>query len=186
MSDYAKVNVYQSKGVWYFHTPGAPWPERGEEGPEFYDGMIVNEIGEIVSEVRRSSASIHRRIDRQVSAYIKGFVAAVEAGEVEKPDGGDCWGCYLQAKDAAPGPHGRAEPMGFDHYMDHFAEGYYVPSLLMNALRARGYGDLDYLLVWERGKSYYTKNALRQFFARLRPALYAMSDAKAEAAWPVT
>ncbi len=65
--------------------------------------------------------------------------------------------------------------MGIDHYLSHFAEGYYVPSLLGNAIKARGY--LDPAVIWHmtvtRKDGRFAAEILRAFFRNMKPALYA-------------
>jgi hypothetical protein len=67
-----------------------------------------------------------RRIDR----YIVGYLDALDAG-MPAPSGGDCWYCYLFEQ---------ANMGGADHLLSHMDESYYVPSLLWNAVKERGYG----------------------------------------------
>lgn len=67
--------------------------------------------------------------------------------------------------------------MGLGHYRDHFSEAYYVPSLLWNAIKERGYADPS--LIWSmmqsdlaRGReSHFIRTALTRFFRRRKPAL---------------
>lgn len=72
-------------------------------------------------------------------------------------------------------PHGRTEPLGIDHYLTHFADAYYVPSLLLNAIKARGYRDPA--IIWHMIKAQrdgeHAARILRAFFKDLKPALLA-------------
>lgn len=183
IGDFTDVRLYASKGVWYVG---------GEPQIVFYDGITVNAAGEpIHSEAaqRRQATElkVRAKLDKLVREYIKGFAAHVVANGLEAPSGGDCWGCAMQVKDApqvdtsgfrrqAPTPHGRVEPMGLDHYLSHFKERYFVPSLLLNAIVSQGYRDPGY--IWhmiaadaKRGDTAMLRRILRGYFMRLKPAL---------------
>ena len=59
-----------------------------------------------------------------------------------------------------------------DHLFSHFEEKYYVPSLLVNALKERGYGDIGY--IWrltKAGGSDWARMALRNYFKNRQEAL---------------
>jgi hypothetical protein len=78
-----------------------------------------------------------------------------------------------------PTPHGRVEPMGVGHYIDHIREAYYVPSLLWNALVAEGRPNPA--RVWQmiaadaaRGSGQGVRRTLAWYFRRLKPALLAV------------
>ncbi len=69
------------------------------------------------------------KLNKKIGVYVKGFVAALLAGKVPAPSGGDCWGCCM--KDMNTG----FPVMGTGHLHEHFDENYYVPSLFANAIR---------------------------------------------------
>ena len=72
-----------------------------------------------------------------------------------------------------PTPHGRVEPMGLGHYREHLDEPYFVPSLLWNAVKARGYGNpaLIWHLIKDRKNGRMAEENLRAFFRNLKPQL---------------
>lgn len=180
INEYTSARIYASKGIWYF-----------QGGILFRDGATIREDGSPIrakgdAVKQRTEEKAIRSLDRKVSAYIKGYAALVSAGGLEDPSSGDCWGCSMTVAED-PGvsqgtrcrtrsaPHGRLEPMGIDHYLSHMTEEgrYYVPSLLWNAIKSRGYGDPAY--VWQaikgRKDGRWAAQILRGFFRDLMPAL---------------
>jgi len=74
-------------------------------------------------------ASKHQR---KVKKYAKDFIKALMAGDVPAPGGGDCWFCSFVGKDGVSwGEMGEHN----DHLYAHIVEKYYVPSLLMRAIK---------------------------------------------------
>ena len=77
-------------------------------------------------------------------------------------------------------PHGRIEPMGVDHYLSHMSveERYYVPSLLFNAIKARGYADpgLIWYMTVTRKDGRMAADILRAYFRNLKVSLYAEAE----------
>lgn len=67
---------------------------------------------------------------KKIGNYITRFINAMERGEVAMPSGGDCWYCGMI------GDNGSC-----DHLESHIEENYYVPSLMVNAMREKGYAD---------------------------------------------
>lgn len=189
INDFSPANIYQQKGAWYFGGSAARL--------EFQDGIAVSRDGLPVNlpAAAEDGSADRRKIDRQVRDYIKGFAAAAERGDIGDPSGGDCWGCYMSKAGETPGPapraegsfrngsmpspHGRTEALGIGHYLEHFAEGYFVPSLLFNAIRCAGYREPG--LIWHlctkqdrpKDRADWTARVLRGYFRRMKPALYA-------------
>ena len=195
----AGVRVYSDRGAWKLYR-------EGQVVCRFEDGLIVDASGRPVNapQDEPSAAEIQRKVDRAVRAYIKGYAAAMAAGEIPQPGNGDCWGCLFhdtrdaeQAKPreggwrqvATPTPHGRREPMGLSHYIEHIglgeegaAEVYHVPSLLWNAITAARYGDPRYVasMIWGRRDGEWTARVLRGYFRKLKPALVAELSGRQE------
>ncbi|MBT9176522.1 MAG: hypothetical protein DDT20_00841 [Firmicutes bacterium] len=70
---------------------------------------------------------LRAKIDRFAAEYVRQLFA----GKIDAPGPSDCWGCYLVAD---TGEH----PLGSDCVLGHIEEKYYVPSLLLRALKAEG------------------------------------------------
>lgn len=183
MTEYTRVRLFADKGVWYVQ------PELGWEAKRslFYDGMPITADGLPTAPQFPTPMDMERKrkLDKAVSAYVKGFAAHIVANGLDNPGNGDCFGCLFQVKDAPtvtqgamrlenrPTPHGRIEPMGNDHYISHFEEKYYVPSLLANAIKAAGYRDPGFIwaMIRDRKDGDMAARILRGYFKNLKPAL---------------
>jgi hypothetical protein len=153
------LHVGSDRGAWYLYRdePTGEWT-RFEAHPEwdyehrrwnkvcrYFDGITIAADGTILnprSEVKeeRQYKAEHKmglRIDR----YIEGYFAAMEKGKVELPGNGDCWYCGMHVTDGKDKGKAWGEVSHSDHLDVHMKERYYVPSLLWNAVRARGYRD---------------------------------------------
>lgn len=182
MCEYTRIRLYSIKGVWYV---GGDWKD---QSPIFVDGMTINLDGQPLHPQFPSLGDTERKrkLDKLVSAYIKGFAHSINTNGLSDPSNGDCFGCLFQVVGAPevtqgamrrerPTPHGRVEPMGVDHYLSHFEESYYVPSLLWNAIKARGYTNppLIWRLIRDRKDVDMAARILRGYFKDLKPALLA-------------
>lgn len=197
INEYTRAHVYAVKGQWAL-SDGPSWEAR--QTSVYYDGMLIDENGTPFAPKfpTKTDTAIKRQLDRAVSAYIRGFAAMIEAGELEPPSSGDCWGCLMNPVDAKPvtqgpfgranrpTPHGRVEIMGVDHYLSHMGLGedaderYYVPSLLVNAIKARAYRDPGFIwqMIASRKDGSMAAGILRAFFRNLKSALLAELQAR--------
>ena len=124
----------------------------------FYDGVTVDadgyaprirNSGPSPAKLRRHEAAV-KRMKGRIDKYVDGYIAALKAGKVSMPGGGDCWYCGMQTTEGTPlgdnmptlHPDGTVKNrVNTDHLLSHMSEKYYVPSLAVNALRERGYRD---------------------------------------------
>ncbi len=170
IAEYSPIRVSQTRGLWYV-------------GDGLYQDGIIYQDGTIRGTIPAGDTERAKRaLDKQVRRYIRGFCDhVIAAGEISAPSGGDCWGCHMRASDPA------AEPMGYGHYLDHFGgtpdepDPYYVPSLVTNAIRARGYGSPA--MIWamiqgetKRGHARILGDVLRAYFRKIKPGLLAARD----------
>lgn len=182
MTEYTRIRLFQSKSIWYVQST------EGWEGPRslYYDGMRITLDGLPVTPKLPTATETEakRALDKRVSAYIKGYAAHIVANGLTNPSNGDCFGCLFQANAPTveqgarclqnkPTAHGRIEPMGLDHYISHFDENYFVPSLLANAIRAAGYRDPGFIwqLIQARKDGDMASRILRGYFRNMKPAL---------------
>lgn len=160
-----EMRVIQEHGLWYV---GKDWNDKQSL---FFDGIMINGTKILNPRVAENTELYKKKIDKMVSKYIKGFVNHVVENGLQKPSEGDCWPCSM--KDA--NDPSRPDPLGIDHYLSHFEEGYYVPSLLMNAILEKKYGNPG--LVWsmmEHDPSFRKREVtdlLRTFFRKRKLAL---------------
>lgn len=124
--------VYSDRGQWRLYrfdrtgagAPSASWP--------YADGITVHADGSVTGAGEDTAREL-ARLRRAASTYARGYVAAMFAGEVPAPSGGDCWMCLMfTSPGAAPGS------AGAEHIRSHIEERYYVPSLIVNAARELG------------------------------------------------
>ena len=127
IGQYHRVSARQ--GVWYM-----------QDGTLFYDGVTIDPDGNVLSPRPVTDYELRlKRLKKQIKEYCKEF--AVNTKDIALPGSGDCWGCAFQSND----PTHREEPMGISHYFDHFEEKHFVPSLLGNAIRSKGYGNPGFI-----------------------------------------
>lgn len=122
INQYAPVRISQRKSIWYL-----------EDGTAFEDGMIVGPDGTVKKNPGKGTEKKQEELLKRIKKYVDGYGEALKEGKVPVPSGGDCWGCAML--DTKTGK----TVMGTDHLIEHMKEKYYVPSLLVNALRDRGY-----------------------------------------------
>lgn len=122
-----RARVYSDRGKWFIYHHGA-------KGERFFDGIRIAADGTVLNppdpalEQRKAEAEakMRKRVDRFVDAYIKQL-----AEGMPKPSNGDCWACL-----------GMIGADDNDHLLGHLTERYYVPSMLWNAMKERGYRDV--------------------------------------------
>ncbi len=114
--------VWQEARVWYLsHMPNG-W-DNSNPIP-FADRMVINPDGTVSGQGEDPKAKL--RLKRRIDRYAKAYIEALDLGNVPAPSAGDCWFCSLfqgQTADAS-------------HLTSHMEEKYFVPSLLVNALKA--------------------------------------------------
>lgn len=135
------LKVASDRGQWFLYQfPG--W----EKVSEFYDGMVVTGEGKVLKPKMpdpKETAKI-KALGKRINEYVEGFVKALEKG-MPAPGSGDCWFCLFREQNGktwgdATGNH--------DHLLQHIEEGYYVPSLALNAVKEKGYNNPSFILGW--------------------------------------
>lgn len=160
INEHSPARLRQHKNVWYIGNV------------EYADGIKLDKEGKVISGGSVSSASKRKALLKAIDKYVKGFAAIVLENGLAEPSNGDCWGCLMKTSEGKT-------IMGVDHIIEHFKEGYYVPSLLVNAILARNNGNREGLaIVWsiikreaETGHATYLKQVLRGYFRKLMPEL---------------
>ncbi len=134
MCDYGPVPVWQERGLWYV----------GGTGAIYFDGIQIDPATGAILNARpvpdqRETERAKRKIDRLVRDYIAGYIADCrERGALPMPGPGDCFYCSMRTTESDV-PLGDASG-DVSHILSHLTEPYYVPALLYNAIRDRGYG----------------------------------------------
>lgn len=125
MNEYGPLFIWSERGIWYA-TNAPPWSHRsnGKPAHAYADGMRLGPRGGITGAGPDPKATQRKR--KRVQKYAKAYLAALIAGDVPEPDGGDCWYCSMFDR-AGMKPNA-------DHIESHITESYFVPSLVVNAL----------------------------------------------------
>lgn len=153
-----RAGLYASNSLWYFRN-----------GQIFEDGVVVGVEGlPIYKEdvFKRSQIETDLKAKKvRIKKYIDGFCAHIKAGELAFPGGGDCWHCLMFEQ---------ADMKDDGHIRLHMSEDekYYVPSLLFNAIKAKGYSNppVVYQMIkadGERGRLFHaTRRILRDYLMK--------------------
>jgi hypothetical protein len=130
-----RMNNYGANGFYIWQDKGI-WSIGRAKGPRklYKDGIIITKRGRIIGGGTLRESKTASRLKKQVNDYCKAFALALVDGKVPAPSTGDCMYCHLVTVDGH-------EPMGdafksHDHIRSHIEEGYFVPSLLHNAIQA--------------------------------------------------
>ena len=119
--------LYQDSGVWYVSK--SRWTDR--EPYIFQDGMVINADGTITGALSYTAKKKFMQDKKAILAYVKEYMARLMAHQLPKPSGADCWYCALESQDG----RSLGEIAGNHHIKDHIKERYYVPSLVMQAIK---------------------------------------------------
>lgn len=152
MNAFGPALVWQDQGEWEVgifrpREDGSRYYGEWIDSAQYRDGMTIEPGGSLqaykaerFAEFQESGLDRTERDQRaDVRAYVAGFVAHIKENGLDQPSGGDCWGCAMRATADVGLKSG--ETLGTGHYLDHMEEGYYVPSLLYNAIEWAGYRD---------------------------------------------
>lgn len=158
------IKVASDKGQWFlYRIPG--W----DKVSEFYDGIVVKSDGTVRKPKMPSEADIRKvnRIKRDIKAYIDGFVEALRKG-MPQPGNGDCWFCLF--KDQKTGKTWGDIAKDSDHLIQHMKEKYYVPILVVNAVKEKGYRMPGFILGAKEngtmGGDWFVEDAIRSSLRR--------------------
>lgn len=130
MNEFTPFRIFSKRGVWYV---GPSWYDT----TEFFDGIMLTSDGKVLNppdpKIIEARKAERKEMLALINKYVKGYVNELKQG-MPTPDAGDCWLCSMFHDDSE------------SHFLSHFEEEYYVPSLAVNALRERGYKDIGILL----------------------------------------
>jgi hypothetical protein len=152
------MRVYSDRGRWFLYgqQPTGEWtrfeahPEWDYEHTEmvkvcrFFDGITIAADGTVLNPPNDTKAErqalaeekMRKRITRYVGEYMKTLTNGMPM-----PNAGDCWFCSMHVSEGKDKGKALGEVSHSDHLDAHMKERYYVPSLLWNAVRDRGYHD---------------------------------------------
>ena len=150
MNDGTGVWLWSDRSVWYFTVGRSRWDENATVYV-YQDGVVIHSDGSVTGAGTKEQASAHKKLLKRVDKYAKDFVEALLKGLVPPHSGGDCWDCYMHCGDGRT----LGECTSSDHIISHMDEGYFVPSLLVNALEEYPVSRMgEHLMhcLWESGE----------------------------------
>ena len=146
MTTKKKINAYLPKPWQLYAEKGVWWLAKGWRHDTnhllFADGLTIEADGSVTGAGTVEDLKDTRDERKAIQKYIRNYMAALVANELNMPSGGDCWYCYMQ-READGKPLG--DMLGH-HLRSHIEESYFVPSLLWNAMEAMGASSL--MLTW--------------------------------------
>ena len=131
------ASLYQQGGVWYIAMQGVTVP--------FEDGMVLNGRK---PKVKKNAEAKQLKLKKLVHEYAESYVDQLRKGNIPAPSGGDCWMCGLQTTEGQ-GLGEATKDTG--HLLSQISkkERYYVPSLMVRALKRRSSRMME-ALVWSK------------------------------------
>ncbi len=129
MNEFQRIaRLYSDRGVWYLRL-GKGYSDSAETFP-YQDGMVVHPDGTVTGAGEDPAKMI--KLKRKIKSYVTGYMAAFVAGKVPAPSAGDCFYCHMVTEDGASLGE---TTHNVNHLEMHIAEKYYVPSLLVRAVK---------------------------------------------------
>lgn len=119
----------------------------------FSDGMVIQKNGKLKVTGAKLQVKKLTTIKRKIDKYCKTFIEELYAGKIDKPGAGDCFICQFTG-----GNHGDNH-----HLEEHIREKYYVPSLLVRAMKEQEQG-LSVAAKATIGKLVYKQGNVPDFF----------------------
>lgn len=130
LNKYSPVFIHTKNSIWYIG-------DYNDNTILYYDRIKIDYSGNIKSKIQKP-AKVEKKtkaIKAKIKKYAAGCVDLVKSGDCI-PSGGDCWYCCLRTEDNKT--LGDASENN-DHLLQHIKDGYYVPSLVVNAIKEAGY-----------------------------------------------
>ncbi len=141
--------VWQEKGQWYVN------------GKWFYDGITFSADRDLLSEVKEPDTAKINRLKKD----IKKFTDQIDSlNSLPVPDSGDCWFCLMKEEKSR-------KPLGdctadHSHLISHLEENYLTGSLIINALREKGYTEKQFGYVYNVGCRSIVKRAVSTYLKK--------------------
>jgi len=150
---YAPVRVFQRNALWYV----------GEV--LFFDGIKVDAAGQVLNAPKANTEEKAIKQKKAINAFVKKLD---NMPDIPHPNSGDCWLCGLFHPVKSVDRNARRvcppEITGdVEHIKAHVKEGYLHGSLLVNAMRWRGYDDRAIGLHYSMNLRDTFKRALRRY-----------------------
>lgn len=162
INEFAPVQIQQKRGAWYL-----------QDGSLYFDGIRVSKDGRVLNADSAPVDFLGKKkiLDKMINKFTRAWAKdAIENG-LQNPGSGDCLYCQIFSQNPK-----QANNDCMDHIWSHLEEEYFVPSMLLWAIKEEGYSDpgLTYALVrmdCERGNDAQLKRHLRKFFSKRQDTL---------------
>lgn len=122
---YSPFRVGTERGTLYVTSNGKRY--------RFHDGITFGPRGGCKNPLTESATSKQDSAKQakraEIDLYVAGWIENAVSGQMPVPSCGDCWSCCMGLP-------------GTDHLESHIEESYYVPSLLVLALKDKGYPNI--------------------------------------------
>jgi hypothetical protein len=170
LNRYLPISIWQDKHIWYVGTYQREWKDR----KLFFEGLQCDVKGKVLNPPNNEieTKAKRKKLDKMIKTYIDGFIQDIKDHGLGAPSTRDCFGClfYNAEMGTVRGGMHENECMGFDHYIEHFKEKYYVRSLLWKAIQEKGYNNPGF--IWSMGCiDFHFKKTLQWFFNRRKAEL---------------
>jgi hypothetical protein len=96
-----------------------------------------------------------KKVKRKINRYAR----LITEDNLPKPNAGDCWFCLLRDQDGNPVEY-------TDHLWSHIEEGYVHGSILVNAMREKGYDDMQIAIHYQMGIVDTFRRAVRRYLQK--------------------
>lgn len=115
-------------GLWYLATPSEIYT--------YADGITITSK----NVKNQGNADLDKALRNQIHKFAKEFAAKAVKGEIDKPSGGDCWFCHMVVSEGKDSGKTLGDVSDNDHLESHMSadEKYFVPSMLLNAVKEDG------------------------------------------------
>jgi len=158
MNCFAPVTVYQDRFNWFISLRTGAVP--------FYDGMILlgkNGHGpwKVISGIREIDIKGQNKIKRQITDYVK---LIDKVGRLPVPSLGDCFYCSMKEVETGVVLGDAVKNRGHLHL--HLEEGYLHGSILVNAMREKGYQDFQISAHYQMNIRDAFKRAVRSYLTK--------------------
>lgn len=140
------IRVWQDRGVWFVSTPAGP--------VDYFDGITIGNDGNVINPAPTNEKDRVKKITKRINKYC----ALVTADNIPEPSLGDCMICSMFERDG--------KQSDCDHLVSHLDEGYMHGSILVNAMRATGYNDMQIGVHYSMRLHETFRRALRRFLKR--------------------
>lgn len=150
------LDLWQKNNIWYIGY--------NDQIILFYDGIIFDLEGTLLSELREDPKKKVAQIKRKITKFVN-LLDGID--KIPQPSGGDCWDCMMVVADGKD--KGTAMGDAFnnhEHLHSHMEQEYMVGSMLATAMREAGFRDDQIGFHYMKNESHAFKRSLRKYLTK--------------------